>query len=154
MSLVPCPTGSPVAPSRKTYKNDVLIVDDNFYNLTAIINMMSRFNLKADTAMDGDEAVQLIRDRIESEHTTYKLIMMDYAMPNCNGGEATKQIRLLLFSKAPTLEQPFICCLTSYAERSYQALALDAGMNGFLTKPVFQRGIRSLLIKANIIKTE
>ena len=105
--------------SREFFKNTVLIVDDNLYNLTAIINMLQRFGLSADTAMDGDEAVLLVRKRIQTAHSTYKLIMMDYAMPNCNGGEAAKQIRMLLFSEAPTLEQPFICCLTSYAEQGY-----------------------------------
>ena len=84
---------SPVPPKPKVYQNDVLIVDDNFYNLTAILNVMNRFNLTADTASDGDEAVELVRNRIENSKSTYKLIMMDYTMPNCNGGEATKQIR-------------------------------------------------------------
>ena len=94
-------------------------MDDNLNNMTAIINVLQRFGLKADSAMGGEEAVMLVKKRLETENSTYKLIMMDYSMPVCNGGEATKQIRLLLFNSDTNLPQPFICCLTSYAERNY-----------------------------------
>ena len=112
--------------------------------------MMHRFGLSVDSAMDGNEAVNLVRKRVESDNSTYKLILMDYSMPNCNGSDATKQIRMFLFSQAPHLQQPFICCVMSYVERSYQQEVLEAGMNGFLTRPVFQAGIKRLLAKANI----
>mmetsp|Transcript_22829 Transcript_22829/g.30441 ORF Transcript_22829/g.30441 Transcript_22829/m.30441 type:complete len:80 (-) Transcript_22829:57-296(-) len=78
--------------------------------------------------------------------------MMDYSMPLMNGGEATRTIRELLFNAAPDLPQPFICCMTSYVERNYKVEAYRAGMNGFLTKPIFKTGLRNLLLKAQIIK--
>lgn len=134
VSAVPTLTSNP---EPEFFKNKVLIVDDNLYNLTAIINMLQRHGLSADTAMDGNEAVLLVKKRMQTVQTTYKLIMMNYAMPNRNGGDAAKQIRMLLFNEAPTLEQPFICCLTSYAERGYQTEALKAAINCFLTKPLF-----------------
>ena len=63
--------------------------------------MMQRFGLRVDSAMDGNQAVNLVKKRIENDNSTYKLIMMDYSMPNCNGSDATKQIRMVLYGQAP-----------------------------------------------------
>lgn len=65
--------------------------------------MLQSFRLQADTAQNGDEAVNLVRHRLEHYNTTYRLIMMDYSMPFKNGGEATREIRELLFNAAPDL---------------------------------------------------
>ena len=77
---------------------------------------------------------------------------MDYAMPIMNGGETTCKIRDMLFNVAPDLPQPYFCCMTSYVERNYQVQAFRAGMNGFLTKPIFKSGLRNLLLKTRLIK--
>ena len=77
-------------------ESKVLLVDDSVFNLIAVEGLFNQFGLDCDTAVDGTEAVKLIRKQIESDLPVYKLIMMDYSMPQMDGPEATRAIRQLL----------------------------------------------------------
>ncbi len=134
------------------FRNDILIIDDNWYNMMAVISLLKGFNLEADAATSGEEGMDLVKKRLTSNMTTYKLIMMDYSMPVLNGAQTTLLIRQILTNQAPDLPQPFVCCLTSYAERNYRYEAFKAGMDGFLNKPVFKTGLKRLLTKAQVMK--
>lgn len=77
---------------------------------------------------------------------------MDIAMPICDGKASTVMIRKFLAEEAPAeLEQPFICCLTSYQQKAHLQSAIEAGMDGYLTKPIFKTGIQRLLVKAGLL---
>ena len=55
--------------------------------------MLEQFKLGADCTFNGQEALAMVRSRLEKNRSTYRLIMMDYAMPIMNGGETTCKIR-------------------------------------------------------------
>ena len=77
----------------------------------------------------------------------YKLILMDFSMPECDGPQATKNIRKYLSDEGKAnSDYLFICCLTAYSESTYQNIAKEAGVDCFLTKPVFKKTIHKLLI--------
>ena len=78
------------------FRNEILIVDDNWYNMMAVISLLKAFNLEADVATSGAEGIDLIKKRLASNMTTYKLIMMDYSMPILNGAQTTLLIRQIL----------------------------------------------------------
>ena len=78
------------------FRNEILIVDDNWYNMMAVISLLKAFNLEADVATSGAECIDLIKKRLASNMTTYKLIMMDYSMPILNGAQTTLLIRQIL----------------------------------------------------------
>ena len=65
--------------------NQVLIVDDNMFNICAVECLFAQFNFECDSCVDGKEAIKLVRARCESDEPMYKLILMDYSMPDCNG---------------------------------------------------------------------
>lgn len=72
----------------------------------------------------------------------YKLVMMDFSMPVCDGATATKAIRSLLTKKGYSREQqPFICCLSAYSEQEFKDIAFGSGMDLFLTKPIFKNNV-------------
>jgi len=62
-------------------------------------------------------------------------------MPICSGVEATIAIRKYLSEKAPNLPQPFICCMTSFRDEQNNSSATTAGMDYFITKPIFKTGV-------------
>ena len=79
--------------------------------------------------MSGTD-IYMLTDR---EADYYDLILMDIQMPNLNGYEATKKIRMLpdpIKSKKP------IIAMTANAFDEDKKNAMDAGMNGHLAKPI------------------
>ena len=68
-----------------------------------------------DTCNDGMEAITLVKARLESGESMYKLILMDYAMPVCDGRTAARSIRSMMMNYL-TDENPFICCMTAFSE--------------------------------------
>jgi len=102
----------------------VLVAEDAEVNRTLISKYLGGLELKLGFAHDGQEAVDL------ALACKPALILMDMSMPELNGLEATRRIR------AEAEVQPVIIALTANAFDSDRAACLDAGMDGFLTKPV------------------
>ena len=134
-------------------ENLVLIADDCSFNIVAVQSLLLQFNLKSDVCVNGHEAVKLVKNRLKADpqKPMYKLVLMDFSMPKCDGPEATKQIRQYLLKKN-SQKQPLICCLTAYTDKPFKDIAKEAGIDCFLSKPVFKTTIHKLLIKALLIK--
>ena len=79
------------------------------------------------------------------------MIIMDYSMPLCNGFEATIKIRKYLNQNANFFQQPYIVCLTAYSAKAFKKKASKCGMNYFQEKPIFAKGIKKLLSKAQLL---
>ena len=106
----------------------------------------------AEVSNDGNDAFEMVKRRWKKNREMFQLIIMDYAMPFCNGVQATIKIRKFFDKKAPKdARQPFICCLTSYNDLSFKTDAINAGMDGFMTKPIAEAGVRRLLTKSGLI---
>lgn len=73
----------------------------------------------------------------------YKLVLLDYAMPEMNGTEVSLAIHKLF--KDINQKAPFICCFTAYAEPSFQYNSFNAGMDAFMTKPLQNDELNELL---------
>ncbi len=123
-----------VAPSyefdHKTEQPKVLIVDDSVFNVLALKGAFEQLQFSCDASNGGEDAVQVIKDQVNSGRPVYKLIMMDYSMPDINGPEASKRIREFLTERGiPRKSQPYICLLTAYSGKKYHENALEAGMD-------------------------
>jgi PAS domain S-box-containing protein len=103
----------------------VLVVDDNATNLTVALGFLETHNIRADTAMSGREALEKLRCK------RYDLIFMDHMMPEMDGVETVKRIRALDEYR----ETPIIA-LSANAVRGMGELFINAGMNGFISKPI------------------
>jgi CheY-like chemotaxis protein/anti-sigma regulatory factor (Ser/Thr protein kinase) len=107
----------------------VLIVEDNLINQKVMTKFLTRFPCEVMVANNGQEAVDLV-----SRINNLDLIFMDCQMPIMDGMEATKIIR------ANGNHIP-ILALTANASTSDRDECLEAGMDGFLTKPVSMESI-------------
>ena len=72
----------------------------------------------------------------------YKLILLDFSMPDMNGPAVASQIRDLLDDSS---QEPFICCCTAYGDEAFMRQALQAGMNRFQTKPLKMSDLDEML---------
>ena len=107
-------------------KLKVLVAEDNVVNQKVALLLLKQLGIRADLASDGAQAIKAVRD------CRYDLVLMDVQMPEVDGLTATREIR----SSLPRDEQPVIYGLTAHATVQYRSICLEAGMDGYLTKPL------------------
>lgn len=108
----------------------ILLVEDNELNREIAEDILSDAGVIVDTAEDGDIAVEKMRNARAGQ---YDLILMDIQMPRMNGYEATMAIRSL---PDHSLASVPIVAMTANAFEEDKQNAVDAGMNGHLSKPI------------------
>ena len=108
----------------------VLLVEDNKLNQEVAIELLKDTGLIVDVCDDGDIAVAKMRYAKVKE---YDCILMDIQMPKMDGFTATREIRTL--SNASIANIPIIA-ITADAFVETKKAALEAGMNGHISKPL------------------
>ncbi len=108
----------------------VLLVEDNKLNQEVAIELLKDTGLVVDVCDDGDIAVAKMRYAKVKE---YDCILMDIQMPRMDGFTATREIRTL--SNASIANTPIIA-LTADAFTETKKVAIEAGMNGHVSKPL------------------
>ena len=112
------------------FTNDILIVDDNFFNILAIKGILKpQHNLESDYATCGQDAIVQFKVKYQRTGSNYKLILMDYSMPEMDGPEAAKEILEFVRTQPPAVKRPYICCFSAYQDKRFNERALAAGMD-------------------------
>ncbi|MFM1886748.1 MAG: hypothetical protein RL026_1905 [Pseudomonadota bacterium] len=108
-------------------KSTVLAVDDNILNQTLLRKQLQRGGYEVSVASSGGEALGLMLAR------RFDVVLMDLEMPGMDGIETVRRYR----AEEAARGLPFvpIIALTGHAPVDYRLRAIEAGMNGFLTKP-------------------
>ena len=107
----------------------VLVVDDNEVSREILAEMLRFFHLDVGSAASGAAALSMLED---AASTPYDLVLMDWRMPGMNGDEATQRIH-----RDVAIEQkPKVIMITAYGREDVMRLAEQAGVDGFLIKPV------------------
>lgn len=107
----------------------VLLVEDNELNAEIAMEVLKNEGVLVNWVPDGCACVEEIQDKAAG---TYQLILMDVQMPRMNGYEATQKIRQLADVKKAQIP---IIAMTANAFDEDRKHALEAGMDGFVTKP-------------------
>lgn len=110
----------------------VLVVDDNAINRVVAGALLQRMGLQVAYAENGAEALQ------DMQTAAFDLVLMDMQMPVLDGLTATQLAR----ARGETLP---IVGLTANAFESDRQACLDAGMNGFLAKPMTRQKLEAVL---------
>lgn len=116
------------------FKNKkVLIVDDSKINLKVAVNIMKPYNFNITTAESGYEALE------KAETQTFDIIFMDIMMPKMNGIETLRRLKEMDKFDIPVI------ALTADAIEGTEEKYLQAGFNGYLSKPI-DRNLLSKMI--------
>ena len=107
----------------------VLAVDDYAVNLEVLEGQFEILGIPLDTAANGIEALTLWREK------PYALVLTDIHMPDMDGFELTRQIRAEEGAHRERGRTPIVA-LTADALDGGKRACQEAGMDGFLTKPV------------------
>ncbi len=97
--------------------------------------MLKKLEYKADTVANGIEALQAL----ERQH--YDIVLMDVQMPEMDGLEATR----IIHQRWP--DGPKIIAITAYALEGDREKCLEAGMDGYIPKPVQKEDLAEVLEK-------
>ena len=108
----------------------ILLVEDNELNQEIARTLLEEIGMIVDTADDGTEAVAAMQN---APAGTYDLILMDIQMPVMDGYTATRTIRALEDEARAHIP---IVAMTANAFEEDRQRAIDAGMNGYVPKPV------------------
>lgn len=117
----------------------IAIVDDNKVNLKVTSTILRKFGIEARTMLSGYEILNCL-----DTGTQFDLIFMDHMMPELDGVETVKKIRLLEKSNCKTVP---IIALTANAVMGVEEEFLAAGMNDTLYKPVDIEELKAMLSK-------
>lgn len=108
----------------------LLLVEDNAINQEIAMALLEETNISVDAANDGTTAIKILE---ENPAGTYDIVLMDVQMPIMDGYEATRQIRN--FDDPAKANIPIVA-ITANAFDEDRRLAIEAGMNDHLTKPI------------------
>lgn len=113
-------SGQPVEP-----KFLILVVDDSADNVAVISLDLQQQGYRVVTASNGEDAVAV------ATQTLPNLILMDINLPSLDGLGATRRIR-----ETETLRDVPVVAITAFSTEGFQRAAYDAGVEGYLTKPL------------------
>jgi len=100
--------------------------------------VLGRLGYEADVASNGREVLEAMRVH------PYDVVLMDIQMPELDGIQTTRMIR----AGFPEELQPMIIALTAHATEDDRLLCMDAGMDGYLTKPLRSKLLADALHRA------
>lgn len=120
-------TSTEKAPAKAALPSDIRIIvaEDNPINQKVALQSLSRLGYEAIIARDGFEVLRCL------EEGPMDLILMDMQMPAMDGIEATKKIR-----EQAAFKDIVIIAMTANATKQDEQNCIEAGMNGFIAKPV------------------
>ena len=114
----------------RPHEMSVLVIDDDRIACEHAEVVLGQLGVSCDTALSGREAVELTKMR-HTRRDDYDLVLVDWRMPEMDGLETTRQIRSIVGPDTP------IIILTSYNWEEVEQEAREAGVDTFVSKPLF-----------------
>lgn len=116
----------------------ILLAEDNRVNQKFALLMLEKLGYQADVASNGIEVLQALHRQ------PYDVVLMDVEMPEMDGLTATRRI----CEEWSTSNRPRIIALTAFALRGDREKCLEAGMDDYITKPIWLPELLEALQKA------
>lgn len=119
-----------------------LVVDDNETARHVLGSMLESFKIKVDTAYDGNNAIELLEQAVKNGRP-YDLVLLDWIMPGIDGIETARRIR----ANADIAKIPAMLMVTANGREEARIEAEQAGLEGFLLKPVYASVMYNTLLE-------
>jgi CheY-like chemotaxis protein len=114
----------------------ILVVEDNELNKKLVRHLITKAGYTVYESIDAETGIQLARDHQPD------LILMDIQLPGMDGLEAARVIKA-----DPELKHIIIVALTSFAMEGDEQAVIEAGCDGYITKPISTRDFNGRLLQ-------
>ena len=114
---------------------EVLVADDDPMSMESAVGILNDMGMNAEGVLSGKEAVSHVTLRHEKGND-YHAVILDWKMPGMDGVETARQIRKEVGEHVP------IIILSAYDWSDIEAEARSAGVNAFISKPLFKSRLR------------
>lgn len=118
----------------ESVRDPILVVEDNLVNQKVMMVLLELFNLQAELASDGFEALEAVKKK------DFSIILMDCHMPGMDGFDATSEIRK--YEQEVGHYTPIIA-VTALAMAGDRQRCIAAGMDDYITKPIDRELLRT-----------
>ncbi len=114
----------------------ILLAEDNAVNQRLAVRLLEKRGHRVELASNGREALTAL------EKESYDLVLMDVQMPEMDGLEATRALRE---KEKKNGTHQMVIALTAHAMKGDRERCLDAGMDGYLSKPIHPQELDDVL---------
>jgi signal transduction histidine kinase/CheY-like chemotaxis protein/uncharacterized protein YozE (UPF0346 family) len=128
------------SPGLENAPRRILVADDNNINQKILCRLLGKRGYVCDVASNGLEALQMI------SIASYDVVLMDIEMPILSGIDAVKRVRDMESERQVKNHLPIIG-VSAHSRGEYISKVLEAGMNGYVTKPYMSSEIYSTVEK-------
>lgn len=109
----------------------MLVVDDDKQLCESTTASLKTIGIRADWTLDGESAIDIVRKH-HKLHNDYHIILLDLKLPGMDGIKTARELRKQLGDDVPIL------LISAYDCSDIEDEAREAGINGFLSKPLFK----------------
>ena len=110
---------------------DMLVVDDDEPLCRSAADSLGEIGVRAEWALSGGQALALAQER-RRQGRDYHVILLDWKLPGMDGIETARQLRRAIGDHVPIL------LISAYDWSDIEAPARQAGISGFMAKPLFK----------------
>ncbi|MCI9446298.1 MAG: response regulator [Lachnospiraceae bacterium] len=109
----------------------MLVIDDDETLCRTVVDVLDSIGIQADWTMSGKKAIQMVENH-HQQGDDYQIILLDWKLADMDGLQVAKQIR-----RISDVDMSVIL-ISSYDWSEFEAEAKEAGINGFIGKPLFK----------------
>lgn len=109
----------------------MLVVDDDEVLCHTAVDALKSIGIQADWTLSGENAIEVVRKHHQTRDE-YQIVLLDWKLPGMDGLSVARQIRQIIGSDMP------IILISAYDWSEFEDEAKEAGIDGFIAKPLFK----------------
>ncbi len=109
----------------------MLVVDDDEVLCRTAVEALKYIGIQADSTLSGEKAIEMI-EKHHQARDDYQIVLLDWKLPGMDGLSVARQIRRIVSKDTP------IILISAYDWSEFEEEAKEAGIDGFIAKPLFK----------------